>query len=119
MVKEEQKKSGGNRRSYKPQGKPPQMKNKFKSDVSGLENFVFEYGLAKHAAQYIETEKAIANYVQKEYTKGGPEIAEAIRSGKLPTIQSHQNPSVEMNSISEFGFTATRGRPHTAWQHRV
>ncbi len=71
--------SGGNRHTYRPQTKPT-----FKSDVVGLEKWIFEYGLAKHAAQYVKTKKALANYIQKEYTKGGPDIAEAIRTGKPP-----------------------------------
>ncbi len=83
MINDETKKVGsrGNRRTYRTQTKPP-----FKSDVIGLEKWVFEYGLAKHAAQYVETKKALANYIQKEYTNGGLDIAEAIRTGKLPTI---------------------------------
>ncbi len=89
MRKQEQKKvvAGGSRRTYK-----PQTRTHYRSKVSGLENSVFEYGLAKHAAQYVETEKAIANYVQKEYIKGGPDIADAIRSGKLPTITIPDKP---------------------------
>ncbi len=83
MAKDNEKKTGPgagkNRKVHRPYNKP-------KSDVSGLKNSVFEYGLAKHAAQYVETEKAIANYIQREYTKGGPDIAEAIRDEKLPTV---------------------------------
>lgn len=83
MVQKEAKKPGvrGNHCSYR-----PQIRTNYKSDVSGLENFVFGYELTKHAVKYVDMEKAIANYMQKEYTKGGPDIAEAIRTGKLPMV---------------------------------
>ncbi len=90
MKREETKKvaAGRNHRAYK-----SQTRTYYKSDVSGLENSVFEYGLAKHAAQYVETEKAIANYIQKEYTKGGPDIADAITTGQLPTVTIPAKPT--------------------------
>lgn len=56
-----------------------------------MENFVFNYGQAVHAAQYVKTEKA--NYIQKEYTKGGPDIAHAIRTVKLPTKTIPEKPT--------------------------
>lgn len=63
--------------------KRPMTKTGYKSSVAGIKNAVFEYGLAKHAAQYVESEETLANHIQRKYTKGGPDIAESIRNGKL------------------------------------
>ncbi|KAL7470020.1 hypothetical protein ACHAXS_010266 [Conticribra weissflogii] len=52
------------------------------SSLAGIKNAVFKYSLAKHAAQYVKSEKALADYNQPEYTKGGPDIAEIIQNGK-------------------------------------
>ncbi len=60
MAKDNEKKTGPgarkNRKTHRPYHKPNTL---YKSDISGLENSVFEYGLAKHAAQYVKTKKAI------------------------------------------------------------
>ncbi len=50
----------------------------YKSTIAGIKNAVFKYGLAKHAAQYVESEETLKTYIQREYAKGGPVIAELI-----------------------------------------
>ncbi len=83
MKKEEAKKqgpSGGNHQTYK-----PQTKMNYKSDISNLENFVFKYGLAKHAAQYVESKKRLQTTSKKSIQK---------------EVQTQQKPSVQVNSLS-------------------
>ncbi len=55
----------------------------YKLTVSGFENAVLEYGLAKHAAQFVKSEELLVNYIQWEHAKGGPDIVESIRKSKL------------------------------------
>ncbi len=61
-------------------------KTGYKSSVMGIKNAVFEYGLEKHAAKYVESEEMLTNYIQREFAKEGLDIAESIRNGKLLDI---------------------------------
>ncbi len=87
---------------------PTPCKTQHKTNAtSGLENFVYKYGLAKHVAQYVETEKVIANHIQREYTRGGPDIAKAIHKGKDQLSSSQQNQPEEMSLTNVHGVIAT------------
>ncbi len=48
----------------------PEARATHKLDFPGLKHFVFEYGHANHAANYIEVEEEISNCTKRVYTNG-------------------------------------------------
>ena len=51
---------------------------KYKAPTTNLEDYIYEAGAAKHAAQYTETPDKLCNYVQTNFKKGH-DIASAMR----------------------------------------
>ena len=47
--------------------------------TSRLEDYIYETGVAKHAAQYTETTEKLCNYMQANF-KSGADIAGALRA---------------------------------------
>ena len=81
-----------------------ESRKEYRTEVVGLQEHTFDVGAAKYAAKFtksLELEE-IANYVQKEYTKGGGRIGQAIKDMVEPTIDLPQQP------------TGTGGNPPTA-----
>ena len=51
---------------------------KYKAPTAGLEEYIYESGAAKHAAQFTETTEKLCNYIQANF-KSGADIAGALR----------------------------------------
>jgi hypothetical protein len=63
-----------------------ESRKEFKSKVVGLEQHTFDVAGAKSAAQFTRSLEEIADYVQREYTKGGGTIGSAIRDLQTPAL---------------------------------
>jgi len=53
--------------------------SKYKAPTSGLEDYIYESGAAKHAAQFTETTEKLCNHMQANF-KSGADIAGALRA---------------------------------------
>lgn len=52
--------------------------SRYKGPTSGLEEYIYQSGAAKHAAQFTETTEKLCNYMQANY-KSGADIAGALK----------------------------------------
>jgi hypothetical protein len=59
--------------------------NKYKGPTTGLEDYVYNSGAAKHAAQFTETTEKLCNYMQANF-KSGADIAGALKQLRELTI---------------------------------
>ena len=84
--------------------------SKYKAPTSGLEDYIYESGAAKHAAQFTETTEKLCNYMQANF-KSGADIAGALRVLRELTITMPDPPT---------GFTDSAGNrvlPTAAEEH--
>jgi hypothetical protein len=63
-----------------------ESRKEYKSEVQGLENRTFDVGAAKYAAKFTKSLEKIGNYCQREYSKGGGRIGQAIRDLVTPNL---------------------------------
>ena len=66
--------------------------SKYKAPMACLEEYIYELGAAKHAAQFTETTEKLCNYMQANY-KSGADIAGALRQLKELTITMPEAPT--------------------------
>jgi hypothetical protein len=82
----------GKHHSRRPARNAGPARKEFLTKVLGLESHTFNIeNDAKYVVKYQKTVGAIANHIQKE-SKGGPEIAKAIRDLSLPVIAIPEYP---------------------------
>eukprot|EP00804_Cyclotella_cryptica_P016582 CCRYP_020530-RA/>CCRYP_020530-RA protein AED:0.64 eAED:0.30 QI:0/-1/0/1/-1/1/1/0/420 len=74
---------------------------KYKAPTSGLEEYIYQSGAAKHAAQYSETTEKICNYMQANY-KSGADIAGALKQLTDLEITMPDPPAGSTDSVGNF-----------------
>jgi hypothetical protein len=80
---------------------PPRRRNRgigkaYKSSITEIMNNTFNTGQNKFAAQFTQSCKNVANYLQRTFTAEGYLVAETVRTGKKPIIELP--PAVDPNA---------------------
>ena len=70
---------------------------KYKAPTTGLEEYIYESGAAKHAAQFTKTTEKLCNYMQANF-KSGADIAGALRQLRDLTITLPDPPTGSTDS---------------------
>ena len=78
MVDEKKPKVDGGARQKRRNNQQRESRKDYQSSVDGLEKHKFNIGGSKQAGQFVKTLEEIATYCQKEYSKGGGDIGNAI-----------------------------------------
>jgi hypothetical protein len=76
---------GKGRWYFRGQGDPPSKG--FKSTISKIANNKFDTGKNHFAAQFTQSRKNVANYLQRTVAEEGYLVAETVRTGKAQTIE--------------------------------